>query len=74
MTISSELFAAIEGWMQRSNTKDIPSMRIGRQALTPRQIVEELRASTETGLKLEEMLKGMISTHGQAFVIESFKK
>lgn len=74
MTISTELFNAIEGWMQRSTTKDTPSMRIGAIQLTPRQIVDELRANSEIGQKLEEMLKGLIASKGQGFVIESFTK
>lgn len=73
MTISPELFNAIEGWMHRCTTKDTPSMRIGSLDLTPRQIVDELRAGSEIGLKLEQMLKGLIASNGQAFVIESFK-
>ena len=74
MTISSELFTAIEGWMHRSPTKDTPSLYVGDLQLTPRQIVDELRAGSEIGMKLEEMLKGFIASNGQAFVIESFQQ
>lgn len=74
MTISPELFNAIVGWMERHPNRDMPSMRLGAQELSPRQIVNELEASSETGLALEAMLKDLIRSKGQAFVIESFKQ